>query len=106
MANVQHADLAAGVIHILSNWTYANAAARTGASGFIAGDVGKVAWQTNNNTFWVLLTTGPTWQGLAVTTQDLPADATKYLDGTGAYSVPAGGGGGGGLDLIMARSLL
>ncbi len=24
----------------------------------------------------------------------LPADATKYLDGTGAYSVPAGGGGG------------
>jgi len=26
----------------------------------------------------------------------LPNDATKYLDGTGAYSVPAGGGGGGG----------
>lgn len=25
-----------------------------------------------------------------------PNDATKYLDGTGAYSVPAGGGGGGG----------
>jgi hypothetical protein len=25
----------------------------------------------------------------------LPNDATKYLDGTGAYSVPAGGGGGG-----------
>ncbi len=23
----------------------------------------------------------------------LPADATKYLDGTGAFSVPAGGGG-------------
>lgn len=28
----------------------------------------------------------------------LPNDATKYLDGTGAYSVP-GGGGGGGVDL-------
>jgi hypothetical protein len=26
----------------------------------------------------------------------LPNDATMYLDGTGAYSVPAGGGGGGG----------
>lgn len=26
----------------------------------------------------------------------LPNDATKYLDGTGSYSVPAGGGGGGG----------
>lgn len=28
----------------------------------------------------------------------LPNDATKYLDGTGAYSVPAGGGGGGTYD--------
>lgn len=30
----------------------------------------------------------------------LPNDATKYLDGTGAYSVPSGGGGGGGLVLL------
>jgi hypothetical protein len=29
-------------------------------------------------------------------TPKLPNDATKYLDGTGAYTVPAGGGGGGG----------
>lgn len=34
----------------------------------------------------------------------LPNDATKYLDGTGAYSVPAGGGGG--TDLGYARSFL
>lgn len=31
-----------------------------------------------------------------------PNDATKYLDGTGAYSVPAGSGGGGGSDSLFA----
>jgi hypothetical protein len=30
----------------------------------------------------------------------LPNDATKYYDGTGAFTVPAGGGGGGGLVLL------
>lgn len=36
-------------------------------------------------------------------TPKLPNDATKYLDGSGAYSVPAGGGG---TDLGYARSFL
>lgn len=31
-----------------------------------------------------------------------PNDATKYLDGTGAFSVPAGGGGGGGTPALFA----
>jgi len=36
----------------------------------------------------------------------LPNDATKYLDGTGAYSVPAGGGGGGGpVTIVQAKSV-
>lgn len=48
-------------IHVLCNWNYANEAARTGASGFTASDVGKAAWQTDNNTFWVLVATTPTW---------------------------------------------
>lgn len=34
----------------------------------------------------------------------LPNDATKYLDGTGAYSVPSGGGGGGDTCLANATS--
>ena len=32
-----------------------------------------------------------------------PNDATKYLDGTGAYTVPAGGGGGGGGSLVWLQ---
>lgn len=33
-----------------------------------------------------------------------PNDATKYLDGTGAYTVPSGGGGGGGLVKIAVKT--
>ena len=36
-------------------------------------------------------------------TPKLPNDATKYLDGTGAWSVPAGGGGGAAPDYILLR---
>lgn len=47
--------------HVIYTWQYANTAARTGASGFVNADVGKVAWQTDDDTFWVLKATTPTW---------------------------------------------
>ena len=47
--------------HIPYRWSYANAGARTGAGGFVAGDVGKFARQTDNNTIWMLIATTPTW---------------------------------------------
>ncbi|PWT74213.1 MAG: hypothetical protein C5B60_07065 [Chloroflexi bacterium] len=37
-------------------------------------------------------------------TPKLPNDATKYLDGTGNYTVPAGGGGGGSGDVVGPAS--
>ncbi len=61
MTTVQHSDLSTGVIHIVYNWTYANAAARTGAGGFVSGDIGKLARQTDNDTLWMLTATTPTW---------------------------------------------
>jgi type II secretory pathway pseudopilin PulG len=48
-----------------ARWKYANAAARTGASGFVASDTGQLAFQSDTQTFWRLQTTAPTW------TQDL-----------------------------------
>ena len=51
-------------IHISHAYEYANAAARTGASGFVAGDVGKLAKQTDTLTWWVLVDTSPTWKEL------------------------------------------
>lgn len=56
-----HENAPLGQIHAVHNWEYANAAARTGASGFTADDVGKVALQQDNNSYWVLTAVTPTW---------------------------------------------
>lgn len=73
-----HSTASLGARHPIHNWEYADAAARTGASGFIAADVGKVAKQNDFNTYWVLTATAPTWVEITVT-------------GGGAPSGPAGG---------------
>jgi hypothetical protein len=51
----------AGSVHIPYNWVYANASARTSASGFTSDDVGKLAKQTDNDSLWMLTATTPTW---------------------------------------------
>jgi hypothetical protein len=48
--------------HPIENWVYANAAARTGATGFVTADVGKVAYQTDSGDYYRLTATTPTWQ--------------------------------------------
>jgi hypothetical protein len=63
MAHIPHRTLVGYDNHILSAFSYANAALRTGALGLIAADVGKLAHQTDNNTFWILLNHSPvTWR--------------------------------------------
>lgn len=59
-----HKNVTAGDNHIAYNWVYSDATARGAATGFVAADVGKLAWQTDNNTFWVLTATTPTWANL------------------------------------------
>jgi len=56
-----HAYLPTGEIHIPYQWSYANAAARTGATGFGSNDLGKFARQTDDNSIWMLTATTPTW---------------------------------------------
>jgi len=44
-------------------WRYDDETARLAATGFTAEDVGKLAWQDDNRTLWVLTAIGPaTWQ--------------------------------------------
>ena len=58
----EHVDAPLGEIHIPHNYEYANAAARLAATGFAAGDVGKLARQTDDNTLWMLTDDSPvTW---------------------------------------------
>ena len=42
-------------------WTFADATARTGATGFVAADVGSWAIQLSDGTIWELTATTPTW---------------------------------------------
>ncbi len=47
--------------HRIENWVYATAAARTGATGLITGDVGKIAFQTDTGEYWRLTAIPSTW---------------------------------------------
>ncbi len=58
---MKHNSLGLGDIHRLANWEYATAAARTAATGFTADDIGKIAKQVDNNTFWELTAVPAAW---------------------------------------------
>lgn len=49
-------------VHTIVAYVYANAAAREGATGFSAEDVGKVAYQVDQGTYWILSAVTPTWR--------------------------------------------
>jgi hypothetical protein len=69
-----HSEATVGNVHIIYNWTYANAAARTGATGLVAGDVGKFCRQLDDNTIWMLTDDDPvTWFGLQGLTNPMTA---------------------------------
>lgn len=66
MAEARHGKLTtAEGIHIPYQWSYANSGARTGATGFVAADIGKLALQTDTNALWILTATTPTWVAVA-----------------------------------------
>ena len=56
-----HKDVSSTDVHVINAYTYATAVARGAATGFVAADVGKVALQSDENSFWVLVATTPTW---------------------------------------------
>lgn len=66
-----HKNLTSSDIHIAHALTYADAAARTGATGLTADDVGKIAVQSDNKSFWILQNHSPvTWGALTSAESD------------------------------------
>lgn len=57
-----HKNVGIGDNHPTHNWEYADSTARTGATGFVAGDVHKLALQLDDLSLWILVDTTPTWQ--------------------------------------------
>lgn len=59
---IEHVDIPAGERHAPHNWEYADATARLAATGFVASEVGSVALQLDNNSYWTLTDHSPiTW---------------------------------------------
>jgi hypothetical protein len=56
---MRHQDLTLN--HRVESWVYVNAAARTGATGFVPGDVGRIADQQSDKTYWRLDSVPPGW---------------------------------------------
>ena len=66
MADVQHSNLKEGSIHPIANWKVNNASIRNDLD-VTSEDIGKIAHQTNNDTFWALISTAPSWKKLLTT---------------------------------------
>jgi len=65
-----HTEEVAGSIHILQNYEFADETARLASTGFVSADLGKVARQLDNNSFYILTAITPTW---ALITGTLPS---------------------------------
>lgn len=60
-----HRDATTGDRHPVHDYDYADATERTGATGFVEDDVGRVARQASDNSFWVLVDHDPpTWTSI------------------------------------------
>lgn len=56
-----HQNIPIGFIHVAHNWEYADSAARLAATGFVSGDLKKLALQLDTNALYILTATTPTW---------------------------------------------
>jgi len=71
--------------HATHNYEYADAAARTGATGFVTADLHKLALQLDDGTYWRLATVAPTWSQFGGPGPDGPQgpQGPQGLPGTG-----------------------
>lgn len=75
-----HNELTGTDIHVPYAYTYANQSARTGATGFVTADVGKLALQSDENSLWMLTATTPTW--LEISAHSYSTVSVYSADGT------------------------
>jgi len=75
-------------IHIIHSYEYADASARSAATGFTSADVGKVAKQTSNNSFWLLTNHSPiTWNQIGeLASASVPLARTAWVDAVNGTS--------------------
>jgi hypothetical protein len=77
-------------VHIFYAWAFANASIRASFTGAASGEIGKVAWQQDDDSFWVLVDNQPmTWVEITSTTNppnpltDQPAAVISTVSAVG-----------------------
>ena len=99
MVNRYHDIEVEGSIHIPNDLTYANQTARLAASGLVTRHVGRLAKQTDDNSYWVLTSISPvTWAeftGPAPAVGDIAKVLTVASDGAGGTKLAWDTSGGG-----------
>lgn len=86
MASGNHPDIVGPYLHVIANWTYADATARLAATGFVASDKFKWARQTDDGTYWELTDDSPiTWEQL--TGAGVGGAVTSVNGATGAVTL-------------------
>lgn len=59
---MKHSTASLGARHPIHDFEYADAVTRLAATGFVAADLGKCAWQLDDDTFWILTDdVAPAW---------------------------------------------
>jgi hypothetical protein len=67
MSTGLHKDLEIAENHRIQCLEYADSTAREGATGLVSSDIGRVAHQTNDGSFWILVDDSPlTWGAITV----------------------------------------
>lgn len=68
----KHSELTLDNLHGIVSFRYDTLVARQNASGFVLSDLGKVAWQLEDNTFYILTNIDPIeWEDFSVKTADM-----------------------------------
>jgi hypothetical protein len=63
--SVEHREISGPNVHVPYNWSFPNRAARIAAGSYTSADLGKIARQEDDNTFWQLTGTTPSWRFFA-----------------------------------------
>lgn len=85
---MNHGDLIRN--HILENWIFPNETARRAAGTYDNVDIGKIAYQQDNGTYWRLSNTTPTWVSITPATMTVASTPTNPGSITSTSGVMAG----------------
>lgn len=86
----EHDVIALGEIHRIANWEVADAAARAALTP-LSTDVGKVAWQLDDDSLWLLTDDDPvTWVGINSGDVGAGAVGLSIVFGDGVNDIEAG----------------